>query len=141
MIGVIGKVETKERGEEDIVTLIPSRPDLVQKRSSNPLDKPFNPRMTSYIFTFSFMQMHPVTKERLDDKYVRVSGYNFKDARRRMVAMFGYRFRDQFETEYQAQTREKKLTEIQPLAKEDWSGGLDGYDGLENLNWVRGIGW
>lgn len=97
--------------------------------------------MTEYIFTFSYRQFHPTTSERLDDKFVRVSGMNFKDARRNMVNMFGYRFKDQFENEWQAEVKEKGLVEIEQLDKQDWSGGKDDVVGLEELDWVRGIGW
>jgi hypothetical protein len=83
--------------------------------------------MAEYIFTFSYLQRHPVTGERLEDKFTRVKGRNFKEARRNAIAIWGYRWAEQFESEYQAQVKEKGLTEIETLDKEEWVGG--GRDG------------
>lgn len=97
--------------------------------------------LTEYIFTFSYLQRHPVTNEPLDDKFVRIKGRNFKDARRRMAEMFGYRYKDQFENEWQAGVKENRLVEIAPLERKDWDNGRDSGAGLDSINWVRGIGW
>lgn len=83
-------------------------------------------RMVEYIFTFSHRQKHPVTGERLEGKFVKVWGFNFRDARRRMTEMFGSRWAMQYESEWQAGIEDLGLVEIEQLDREDWVGGMDG---------------
>jgi hypothetical protein len=70
------------------------------------------PEEQSYIFTFGFAHVHPITGESLANCYVRVPG-NIEESRDRMFAsIFGRTWGFQYPTEEAAGVEKWGLTEI-----------------------------
>lgn len=65
-----------------------------------------------------------MTGERLDDKFTRVGGMNFKTARRNADDIWGGRIAAQYESEWQAGVSERRLVEVEQLGIKDWARNM-----------------
>jgi len=81
-----------------------------------------------FIFTFGFGHYHPETGESLNNKYVRVRGLDFLQAREKMTRRFGRSWSFQYSSEAAAGVQRYKLTEIpfepQPVTRDALLGGV-----------------
>jgi hypothetical protein len=73
------------------------------------------PARREWIFTFGGGQTHPVTGESLVNRFVRIAGTDYNDARREMLARFGTHWCGQYDTANDAGVFEAGMTELTDL--------------------------